>query len=91
MMILDYCKMARFRQIVFLITILAFIGIFLLSRAGRKQPLLQTSPFELDNIYDDSDLTEEERKHKKILQEGRLNIPELGLNFIESMEHNKKV
>lgn len=88
-MIFDYCKMARFRQIAFLIIILAFIGIFLLSRAGRKQPL-QKSAFELDNIYDDSDLTEEERKHKKILQEGRLNIPELGLNFIESMEHNKK-
>ena len=36
-------------------------------------------------------MSDEDKRHRDIIKEGKLNIPELGLNFIEDMEHNKKV
>lgn len=90
---IEYFKMGRFRKIVFLITIIAFVGIFLLFQTGNKQNTRKTdveSMFVEEN-FDETDLTEEEKKHRNMLKAGKLNIPELGLNFIENMEHNKKV
>ncbi|XP_052058269.1 probable methyltransferase-like protein 24 [Mytilus californianus] len=90
--IIEYFKMSRFRKLVFFITIIAFVGIFLLFQTGSKHNTRKTdveSMFFEEN-FDDTDLTEEEKKHRNMLKDGKLNIPELGLNFIENMEHNKK-
>lgn len=82
----DYFKMSRFRQLAILMVILAFTGIFLMTKSLNKRDNLTYE----DDLFNDAELTDEERRHRNILREGKLNIPELGLNFIESMEHNKK-
>lgn len=94
-MVTENCKMPRFRQISFLVLILSIIGLLLLfhANAGRKQLIPQSEQgqmFDVDPI-DENEMSPEEKKHRDILREGKLNIPELGLNFIEEMEHNRKV